>query len=380
VVRLKVPREGETAFTDLARGLITFQNSQLDDQVLLKSDGFPTYHLANVVDDHLMGVNHVIRAEEWISSTPKHVLLYKAFGWEPPAFLHMPLLRNRDHSKISKRKNPVSLTWYRDCGYLPETILNFLATMGYSIPPSSAPVPEEPEVFSFDDLVGDLDLKRIKTSGPVFDLQKLDHFNGIYLRRMPPAELARRILDFLGYLGKERERLAAAEAEPPSGEGDMPERERVRRELTRPALALVERPPAAEWVLKTLPLVQERLKSLLDYADHTAFLWGPEELAYDPALLFDKKSTPTSAAAALETWVAQAKKEGEWTPAALDAWTRPFCERIGWKPKVLFMTLRVAVTGRKVSPPLFESMEIMGRDRTFARVLAAAARLRALHE
>jgi glutamyl-tRNA synthetase len=380
VIRLKVPREGDTSFTDLARGLIVFQNAQLDDQVLLKSDGFPTYHLANVVDDHLMGVSHVIRAEEWISSTPKHVLLYRAFAWEPPAFLHMPLLRNRDHSKISKRKNPVSLVWYRDCGILPETLLNFLATMGYSIPPASAPIPEEPEVFSFEDLVRDLDLSRIKTSGPVFDLQKLDHFNGVYVRRMAPDALADRLLDFLRYLGRERERLAALEAEPPSGEGEMPERERSRRELTKAALALAARPPAREVIVRTLPLVQERLKGLLDYADLTGFLWEDGELQFDTGLLLDKKTTPTSTAAAFEAWAAQARREGEWTPPALDAWTRPFCEKIGWKPKVLFMALRVAVTGRKVSPPLFESMEILGRDRTLARVISAAARLRALHE
>ena len=133
VIRLAVPREGETRVRDLIRGEVVFQNAGVDDQVLLKSDGFPTYHLANVVDDHLMEITHVIRAEEWISSTPKHVLLYRAFGWEPPVFVHMPLLRNKDKSKISKRKNPTSLLWYREQGYLPEALLNFLALMGWSM-------------------------------------------------------------------------------------------------------------------------------------------------------------------------------------------------------------------------------------------------------
>ncbi len=140
VVRLRVP-EGETVYRDRLRGEITFQNETIDDQVLLKSDGFPTYHLANVVDDHQMAISHVVRAEEWITSTPKHVLLYEAFGWQPPEFVHMPLLRNKDRSKISKRKNPVSLDWYREQGYLPEALRNFLALLGFSMP-------DEREVFS----------------------------------------------------------------------------------------------------------------------------------------------------------------------------------------------------------------------------------------
>ncbi len=186
VIRLAVPREGETRVRDLIRGEVVFQNAGVDDQVLLKSDGFPTYHLANVVDDHLMEITHVIRAEEWISSTPKHVLLYRAFGWEPPVFVHMPLLRNKDKSKISKRKNPTSLLWYREQGYLPEALLNFLALMGWSIA-------EDREVFSLDEMIREFAWERVSTSGPVFDLQKLDWLNGVYIRKLPPAELVRRI-------------------------------------------------------------------------------------------------------------------------------------------------------------------------------------------
>ena len=133
VIRLAMPREGETVVADLLRGELRFDNTLIDDQVLIKSDGYPTYHLANVVDDHLMGITHVIRAEEWISSLPKHAVLYRAFGWEPPVFCHLPLLRNTDKSKISKRKNPVSLNYYRRAGYLPEALLNFLALQGWAI-------------------------------------------------------------------------------------------------------------------------------------------------------------------------------------------------------------------------------------------------------
>ena len=167
VVRLAVPLEGETTFHDMLRGAITFQNAEIDDQVLLKSDGFPTYHLANVVDDHLMEITHVCRAEEWITSTPKHVLLYNAFGWEFPEFVHMPLLRNKDRSKISKRKNPTSLYWYRDQGYLPAALLNFLGLMGYSMPDGR-------EVFNLQEMIDSFSWERVTTGGPIFDMEKLD--------------------------------------------------------------------------------------------------------------------------------------------------------------------------------------------------------------
>ena len=193
VVRLKVPIEGETTFTDELRGPITFSHNNVDDQVLLKSDGFPTYHLANVVDDHLMQISDVIRAEEWISSTPKHVLLYKAFGWELPRFWHMPLLRNLDKSKISKRKNPVSLIYYRESGFLPQALLNFLGLMGGGM---AQPTEEEivskginikqGDIFSLAEMLDKFDFQRISLGGPVFDLTKLKWLNGEYLRALTP--------------------------------------------------------------------------------------------------------------------------------------------------------------------------------------------------
>jgi glutamyl-tRNA synthetase len=378
VVRLKVPREGETVVRDFARGEIAFRNDIIDDQVLLKSDGLPTYHLANVVDDHLMGMTHVIRAEEWISSTPKHVLLYEAFGWEEPVFLHMPLLRNKDLSKISKRKNPVSLVWYRDSGYLPEALVNFLATMGYSLPPGKAPSPDNPEMFSFDDLVQALDLGRIKTSGPVFDLEKLDSFNGHYVRALAPERLADRILDFLAYLGRNRARLEEAEAEPPKGKGEMAEREERRRAWTRASFAFTDPLPARERVLASVPLVRERLLGLLDWADRAFFLFEDGELEYDPALLVDKKKMPGETAEALHAWAEAAEALDTWDLQSLDEGSRERVESLGWKVRQLFMALRVAVTGRKVSPPLFESMVVLGRDRTLDRVRTGARRLAAL--
>src|SRR6202453_1353778 len=194
-VRLKVPA-GDPAFTefrDELRGIIRFEHSNVDDQVLLKSDGFPTYHLANVVDDHLMRITDVIRAEEWISSTPKHVLLYKAFGWDLPRFWHMPLLRNVDKSKISKRKNPVSLIYYRDSGYLPQALINFLGLMGGGMAqPTEQEIVskglnvKEGDIFSLPDMLQKFDFQRISLGGPVFDLTKLKWLNGEYLRALSP--------------------------------------------------------------------------------------------------------------------------------------------------------------------------------------------------
>src|SRR5271156_67905 len=194
-IRLKVPTEGSTTFRDELRGDITFDHFNVDDQVLMKSDGYPTYHLANVVDDHLMQISDVIRAEEWISSTPKHVLLYKAFGWELPKFWHMPLLRNVDKSKISKRKNPVSLIYYRESGYLPQALINFLGLMGGGMAqPTEQEIvskglnTKEGDIFSVAEMVEKFDFQRISLGGPVFDLVKLKWLNGEYIRKLSPED------------------------------------------------------------------------------------------------------------------------------------------------------------------------------------------------
>ncbi len=186
VIRLAMPRSGETVFVDRLRGDVKFDNAQIDDQILLKTDGFTTYHLANVVDDHLMEITHVIRAEEWLSSTPKHVQLYKAFGWQAPEWVHMPLLRNPDKSKISKRKNPVSLDYYRDAGFLPEALLNYLGTMGWSIS-------GDREKFTLDEMVAAFSFDRVSLGGPVFYLVKLSAMNADYLRALSDPEIVKRL-------------------------------------------------------------------------------------------------------------------------------------------------------------------------------------------
>lgn len=323
VIRLRVHREGETTFEDGLRGEIRFQNKEIDDQVLLKSDGLPTYHLANVVDDHAMKITHVIRAEEWISSTPKHVLLYKAFGWERemPRFIHMPLLRNADRSKISKRKNPTSLIWYRNEGFLPEALVNFLGLMGYSMR-------DEREVFTFAEFVADFDLARLKTTGPIFDLKKLEWLNGEHIRRMTDEELAARVLAF------------------------FPGRYAGREDLVR----------------QVVPLVKERVKKLKDWPGHVDIFFEP--LARYPREELVGTHDPEAVRRALAMVVAALE-----APAPLEPRVREIAAEVGMKASDLFMVLRVAVTGRKVSPPLFETMTVLGREETVARLRAALAKL-----
>jgi len=333
-VRLAVPLEGETRFTDGLRGEITIENRAIDDQVLLKSDGFPTYHLAVVVDDRLMGITHVIRAEEWIVSTPKHVLLYEAFGWPLPKFYHAPLLRNPDRSKLSKRKNPTNVLWYRREGFLPEAVVNYLGLLGHSMP-------DQREVFTLSEFRREFSWTRVNTSGPIFDMEKFEWLNGMWIRRLPVSELAARL---------------QAEGFWPEG---LPEAK---------AHGIVH-------------LMQERMKRLKDFPDGVAFFAA--RLGYDAALLVpDKKGKPVKTAAETraalerlrETFAKIAPpataRRGEpgWQAAAMEAAGRKLAEDLGWKPGDLFTPLRVAVTMRRVSTPLFETMEILGREESLARI------------
>lgn len=326
VIRLAMPESGETRFYDGLRGEIAIDNATIDDQVLLKSDGFPTYHLANVVDDHLMQISHVIRAEEWIISTPKHVQLYQAFGWEPPAFLHMPLLRNPDRSKISKRKNPVSLDYYRDAGFFPEALLNFLALMGFSFG-------GDREKFTLAEMIEAFDFTKVSAGEPVFDLQKLSWLNGLYLRELPVAELLKRLKEW---------RLSD------------------------------------EYLLRLLPLLHQRMERMDQFIPQvTFFLTG--DLDYSGCLgLLVPKTRDAAATAQILLDLCEYLEEvvrGEWTVEALDAACRGFCEKSGWKTKELFMAIRIAVTGQTASPPLFDTMAVVGKDLTRRRLRGAAQAL-----
>jgi glutamyl-tRNA synthetase len=327
VIRLAMPRGVETLVHDLLRGAVRFDNAQIDDPILLKSDGFPTYHLANVVDDHLMGVTHVIRAEEWLSSLPKHVQLYRGFGWEQPVFCHMPLLRNADRSKISKRKNPVSLNFYRRAGYLPEAMVNYLALMGWAMP-------DEREEFSLPEFIQAFSLERISLGGPVFDLEKLRWLNGRYLRRLEPGE-------FLG---------------------------RLRAQLL-----------SDQHLLEVLPLVQPRVDALEDFFDYAGFFFVGD-LGYDAEAvrsMVPKERTPAETAKALRALLEEEIDPLlEWRKETVETALRRFGERSGWTPNELFMAVRVATTGRTASPPLFETLAVLGKETARRRLRRAAEVLR----
>jgi glutamyl-tRNA synthetase len=327
VVRMFVPDEPPLSFVDLIRGEVSAPRP--DDQVILKADGFPTYHLAVVVDDHLMGITHVVRGEEWISSTPKHLLLVDWLGWERPAFAHMPLLRNPDKSKISKRKNPAArLTWFVEQGYLPEALLNFLGLLGYSLPSGE-------EIFSFADLSATFDWSRINTVGPVFDLDKLGWLNGHYIRSLAEEDLRGRLVPFLADAGLY---------------DGSPEH-----------LALLT---------GAVPLVQTRLAVLSEVVGLLRFLFVPEaDFVVDPAAaeknLVDVAPVLTACADALEPltdWSAQSVQ------AAMDA---ALLDGLGLKRGKAYAPVRVAVTGGSVAPPLPESMALLGRERTLRRLRAA---------
>jgi glutamyl-tRNA synthetase len=328
VVRMLIPDDAPESFTDVVRG--TVRTPRPDDQVILKADGFPTYHLAVVVDDHLMGITHVVRGEEWISSTPKHILLYHWLGLELPAFAHMPLLRNQDKSKISKRKNPAArLMWFREQGYLPEALLNFLQLMGY--PPSD----DDHEVASFADFVADFDWAKVNTVGPVFDVKKLDWLNGHYIRSLPDQELAARIEEHLLFTQTWTE---------------VPSRDR-------------------EVLGRAVPIIKERLTTLGEALPKIGFLLAADDqlpIADDARAQLGENAPQViqaaiAALAALEVWD---------TDAIHLAMNSALVDALSLKPRVAFAPLRVAITGQRVSPPLFESMEILGKQSCLARLRA----------
>ena len=321
VIRMKAPLAGPIVVKDQLRGDISIDATQVDDQVLLKTDGLPTYHLANVVDDHLMEISHVIRAEEWISSTPKHVLLYEAFGWEPPEFFHMPLLRNSDKSKISKRKNPVSINYYRDAGILPHALLNFLALMGWSFggDREKFTLAEMVEVFAWD---------KVSLGGPVFNLEKLTWLNEKYIHDLTYEQLADAVIAW-----------------------------RFNK----------------DYLLKVLPLVRERIKKLDELIPAIEYFYSGE-LEYTPVLAEMKipDVEPKDVGKALLALVEQFEAREGFDAKMLEEVARAWVEGTGWKSKNAFMLLRLAVTGRKASPPLFETMAVLGKEITRRRLRHAA--------
>jgi glutamyl-tRNA synthetase len=351
------------------------QRADQQDAVLLKSDGLPTYHLANIVDDHAMGITHVIRAEEWISSLPLHHELYKAFGWEEPVFAHMPLLRNKDKSKISKRKNPTSLLWYRDAGFLPEAMVNFLSMMGFSMS-------GDREIFTYEEFLTEFDLGKVNLGGPVFNLEKLSWLNGEYVRKLSAEGLARRIYDHVKLLmGRERDFADLPDEELPK-DTFLKDFEIKRRRWSR---KLAELAPVImrgyeherDVFLRIMPLVAERLHTLSEAADYVPMFFV-NEFALKPEDFAGKKTTPADAKKALlamKEVMATIDFAHSGAKEALEDASRKKAEAMGIKIGDFFAPTRVAITGAKVSPPLIESMLVLGPSESMRRIDKALGRL-----
>ncbi len=333
VVRFKMPTDGDIVIDDVVRGEVKFDSALLDDFVILKSDSFPTYHLANVVDDHLMKITHVMRAEEWLPSAPRHKKLYEAFGFAMPELVHLPIILGPDRSKLSKRHGATSVIYYRDQGYLSSAMLNFLAMMGWSLDDSS-------EILSREQLLTYFTLERIHASPAVFDKDKLEWYNGMYIRDMDPKTLSEQLIPYL--------------------EADV-----------TGLPASVARPIDREYLTAIVPLERERLKRLSEAPEMFEFFFT-DDLEYDQALLIQKGMDADGARAAAEQALAVAEAASDWSTDGLEVAYRALVEETGLKAGQLFGTIRTAISGRTATPPLFDMMSVLGRERVIARLQAAA--------
>ena len=324
VIRQAMPLEGTTTLHDLVLGTVTFRNETLDDHVLLKSDGYPTYHLAFAVDDHASQISHVIRGDGWLPSAPKHLLLFQAFDWLPPAFAHLPLVLGPDKKPLAKRHGAKDVLEYREAGYLPEAVDNFIAFLGWS------PGTEE-EVLTLDELIAKFSIEKVQPSPAIANLERLDWLNGQFIRRLSPDELAVRVASKF--------------------------------------------PQASVEALKPLmPLVQERLRTLNEAPDMLRFFFEDPQ-AYRPEQVIPKGKDASATATALRRAASVLEALPAWTAEAIEHGLRGLAEEIGWSSRDLFMSLRVAITGRTVTPPLIESITRLGKEPVLARLERAAAAL-----
>lgn len=324
VIRLKVPKNQQITFTDEIHGQIEFNSNLIDDQILIKSDGFPTYHLAVVVDDYLMQISHIIRGEEWISSTPKHILIYQALGWVAPSFVHLPMILGADKSKLSKRHGAKSVLEYRAEGYLAEALVNFLALLGWS--PG-----EDKEIMSLDEMTKFFKIEDINKASPIFDLQKLNHFNGLYIRKLSASELADHLLDWASV----ESRLSG----------------------------WTEDRHYFETALKT---IQERMVTLADAEKNLEFYF--EEPEYSAELLVSKKSNLKTTKKALEISLSSLSSLSSWTSADLEANLRNLAANLDLPAGQILWPIRVALTGLDKSPGAFEVLEALGKNKSLERI------------
>ena len=333
VVRFGMPDEGTTGVDDLIHGRVDFENRLYDDFVMLKSDGYPTYHLASVVDDHEMKISHVTRGIDWLSSIPLHIQLYHALGWEPPTFVHLPLILAGDRTKLSKRHGATSVLEFRQMGMLPETMLNFLALLGWSLD-------DKTEIFTREELIEHFTLEQVNKSDAVWDADKLSWMNGVHIRESSHERFAGALADYW--------------------DGNPP--------------AEFPKPPDMDFALKVGPLVQSRIKTLADAAPLLPFFfvervdYATEELVQRG---MDAQRTREALLAASEGLAALTEFDTE----SMESLLRSLAAKLEIKVGQLLGTLRVATTGLKVSPPIFETMEALGRDRTLSAIQAAIERL-----
>lgn len=318
VIRMKVPEKETIVINEPLRGEVKFDSQVLDDQVLLKSDGYPTYHLAVVVDDHLMKITHAVRGEEWLSSAPKHILLYRYFGWEPPVYFHTPTLRDSDRSKLSKRRGHTALSWYQEQGYLPEALVNFLCLLGWSHP-------KEKEVFSLKEFIKFFELEDLSPVGPVFNLQKLEWLNGQYIRKKSDEELSRLIKNFIS-----DKKLAGKSA-------------------------LID---------QTIPLIKTRISKLSDYWPLCSFFFEEPELK--KSLFKGEKDKEY-----LEEALSVLEKLEVWKEEKIVGLLQDLIAKNDWKTGKFFMAFRIALAGSRVTPPITDSAAILGSKTTFLRLQKA---------
>jgi len=360
VIRLKVPKDGFTEFEDLVYGKIRIENKTIDDQVIMKSDGFPTYHLANVVDDHLMEISHVIRAVEWLPSTPKHIILYKAFNWELPKFAHLTLLLNPDKSKLSKRQGDVAVEDYLKKGYLPEALLNFILLLGWN------PKTEE-EIFSLEEMIKRFDLSGVNKTGAIFNVEKLDWINGAYIRRLPLDELTKLCVPYLIEAGIIK--VSSIKYQVLSSGEEI----------------------SFDYLKQILKLEQERIKKLSDIVEITKYFFispspspSPSlpadipDMEYDVAILKWKKMSFDDVRKNLELAYDELEKidEKDFGKDNLEKVLRNLMEKNNIKAGELLWPLRVALTGLKASPSPFEVAEVLGKGKVLERIKKGIERVK----
>ena len=334
VVRFAMPKHGVTRVKDLIRGEVEWKNGTLNDFIILKSDGFPTYHLAVVADDHLMEISHVMRAEEWLPSTPRHLQLFEALGFEPPQFAHLPMIMGSDRAKLSKRHGATAIGEYKDNGFLPEALLNFMVLLGWALD-------DKTDVVSTQTVIENFTLDRVTKSSAIFDQEKLHWMNGMYIRDLTPQQLAERMTPFL------------------------------ERDLPKDML-----PVDQEYLQRIAPLLQERIKNLEESANITEYFFKADD-RFDTSTIVQKGMNRDSTLTALKAALKDLSATDDYGHEKLEKMLNATGERLELSRRQFFGVIRTAATGRSVSPPLFEMLEVLGKDRTVSRMKNAVERFSA---